>query len=455
MADINSQAKDLTENLKKGTGAARGLATELAGVNAALGTSVKHAAELAEAMAKVAKVSESVAVGIGTAFAIIGTVIAATIGWHEKTKEIANEIRNINAETERYYALAKNDVRLAQEIQINDERDKALQALEKERGFLGEIGKTVEEMQKKGGILGTLANLLPKGGFHLYNYDDIKKAIEERANSERTNLEAGINRQYGRERESLGYQILQNSPNLVFQDPYARQIAENELARQDAIRKQREQGQDAGMTKAQIDDLVAGINAQFDNIKQQTINQHIKAVGDEIGTTFADSIAGGIAKGIESGSIAKGFKALAGGLLSGLGHVLLQVGTESLLAANLFAKFVGALLLFDPPGAIAASLELIALGGILEGLGGALAGSGGGGGGGGYGGGGYGGGGTIVDRGIINPLSPLGYTSGALSGSIQPRQPIVNNFMLVGPRDPTVQRTIQEIVTNASKRGGV
>ena len=35
MADINSQAKDLTESLKKGTGAARGLAAELAGVHAA------------------------------------------------------------------------------------------------------------------------------------------------------------------------------------------------------------------------------------------------------------------------------------------------------------------------------------------------------------------------------------------------------------------------------------
>ena len=104
MADINSQAKDLTEQLKKGTGAARGLASELAGVNNALGVSVKHAAELAEAMAKVAKASQAVAVGIGTAVAVITTVVALFVGWEEKSKEIANEITNINSETERYYA---------------------------------------------------------------------------------------------------------------------------------------------------------------------------------------------------------------------------------------------------------------------------------------------------------------------------------------------------------------
>ena len=453
MADINSQAKDLTENLKKGTGAARGLATELAGVNAALGTSVKHAAELAEAMAKVAKVSESVAVGIGTAFAIIGTVIAATIGWHEKTKEIANEIRNINAETERYHALAKNDVRLAQEIQINDERDKALQALEKERGFIGEIGDTLDNLRKKGGIIGAIAReIVPEGGFRLYNYDDLRKVIIERSEAEKANLVAGINRQYGRERATIGSEILQNSPNLVFRSDLQRQLALNDLARQDAIRKQRESGEDQGLTKRQIDDLVAGINAQFDNIAQTIKNEHIKPLGDDLGRSFADSIAGGIAAGIQAGSVQKGFKVLLGGILSGLGHLMVSIGTESLLAASLFTVIVNALRSFAPEGAIAPALALIAAGGVLEGLGGAV--SSGGGGGGGYGGGGYGSGGTIVDRGIINPLAPLGY-AGALSGSIQAKQPQVFNFAVIGPRDATAQRMIQELVTNASKRGGV
>jgi hypothetical protein len=414
-------ANNLDAALRKGTGSARSLSVAIAEGGQNIAHAARAAGELAEAIAKASSAAKF-ADGIGLVVTLILSAVAAAVLWKEKQLEIAQSIKEIQFATKALNEEARNSPREAAETRITAEKQKQLEAIDKEDRMLGRFG------------------------IHLQNYAGKIAAVNAQATAAINNLNAGINRAYGRDREDLASQIRQNDPTLVGKSDEQRQQALNIIARQDAIRHKREEYADKGMQQFQIDDAVDSINKSFDNIAKSIHEQHVKSLGDSLGRSFADSIAGGIVAGIQGGGIAGGFRALLGGILSGLGHLMVEIGTESLLAANLFAGFVDALLAFDPPGAIAASLAMIALGGVLMGAGGAIGSGGrGGGGGGGYGGGG---GGTIIDRGIINPLN-------SSPGSIAARP--TNNFYstFVGPRDPVVQRQFQEIVAHANRRGNV
>lgn len=423
---IKDEANGLDSALKKGTNSARSLSLALAAGNNNLGLAVHAAAELAEALAKASKAARiaEMATGIGVVVAAIGTVIAATVSWIDKEKEIAQSISEVQAATRALNAEAANNPRAAQEERITAEKNKQLAAIEKEQAAMFGLNK------------------------HLHDYSKLLAAVNAQAAAAERELVAGINRQFLRTREDLAGAARQQTPGLGFLSDLQRQLALNREARAEAIRHQQEQGADQGMEQFQIDELVATINDQFNNAAELIKNDHIKPLGDELGRSFAGSIADGIASGVASGSIEKGFRALAGGMLVGLGQMMVTIGTQSLLAANLFTKIIQAFQEFAPEGAIGPSLALIALGGLTMGLGAALGAGGGHGGGGGYGGG-YGGGGTtIIDRGLINPANSAVMSPGILV----PRES--TTIFLIGEDDPRAQRSLYNMVNKAKTRIG-
>jgi hypothetical protein len=109
----------------------------------------------------------------------------------------------------------------------------------------------------------------------------------------------------------------------------------------------------------------------------------------------------------------------------------------------------------NPAAQIAASIGLIALGGMLKGA--ASSAFGGGGGSGGRGvsvatmGGGYGG--SMGSSGQTLPTLTYGPTSAAGGASI--RQASAMNVTIIGPNDPSAQRAMQELMTKADRRGNV
>lgn len=137
------------------------------------------------------------------------------------------------------------------------------------------------------------------------------------------------------------------------------------------------------------------------------------SIGLQFGRSLADSIAAGFeaafAKGANFGTAMASF---GGAFLQALGGILQQIGTQALMAAKLIAQ-LQATLFSNPVAAIPAAIGLIALGGVLRGVGGRMISNSpvGGGGGGGYNA--VASSGVVIDRGLINPLngSPSGVRS--------------------------------------------
>lgn len=151
-----------------------------------------------------------------------------------------------------------------------------------------------------------------------------------------------------------------------------------------------------GMTPAQIDRRIGPVGAPrlleptgVDNQFAQGLKEYGAAGIDMLGEqiipemedameplrqafqdSFANALAGGIGAGFEqlfaSGDIGKGFQALAGTLLSGLGSAMMQFGEASLAASLFMEKIKNSLASFLPGGAVAASLAMIGLGAALK-----------------------------------------------------------------------------------------
>lgn len=180
--------------------------------------------------------------------------------------------------------------------------------------------------------------------------------------------------------------------------------------------------------------------------------QEMTAFATQVATAFRDVMAGSLAAGIEeaiaTGSITKGFKALAQTMLSGLGSMLIQFGTALLPIGALMEKVRAALLSLSPQGLVAAGLGMIAVGAALRGAASAA----------------FGGGGAPPASGGYTapalaagsmglPTQFYGPTAAGSASTIERVSPV--NVTIIGPNDPTAQRQMQELVRNAQRRGSV
>lgn len=180
--------------------------------------------------------------------------------------------------------------------------------------------------------------------------------------------------------------------------------------------------------------------------------QEMTSFATQIATAFRDVMAGSLVAGIEeaiaTGSITKGFKALAQTMLSGLGSMLIQFGTALLPIAALMEKVRAALLSLSPQGLIAAGLGMIAVGAALRGAASAA----------------FGGGGSPPPTSGYTAMAPAagsfglptqfyGPTAAGSASTIERVNPV--NVTIIGPNDPAAQRQMQELVRNAQRRGSV
>lgn len=186
-------------------------------------------------------------------------------------------------------------------------------------------------------------------------------------------------------------------------------------------------------------------------------------IGEQIGQSFAMSIVDGFTNGIQSlfgggrlgARIEDGFEKITGSILVGMGHMAIQVGTQSAAFLSFMETIKNAIASFLPGVGLAAAFGLIGLGAILVGLGSSMGGSGRGfGGGAGYGGGGYGGSG--YGPGTTYVLNPPYLPTPANTSGVTPTAPVnVINPMFIGSRDPLAQTWLLETIKFAKQRGEI
>lgn len=159
----------------------------------------------------------------------------------------------------------------------------------------------------------------------------------------------------------------------------------------------------------------------------------------------------GIERAIASGNIGEGFKAMTAQMLAGIGNAMIQFGSQSVIFGTLMERVKNALASLNGVAAIGAGVALIAGGAALKGVASRMFdGKGGAGGRGGFGSGsgGIGGLGTEnVTRIVFGP------TAAGVAAGMTPRA--FNHFTIIGPNDPTAQRQLEEMITKATKRGGL
>lgn len=176
-----------------------------------------------------------------------------------------------------------------------------------------------------------------------------------------------------------------------------------------------------------------------------------------IAGSLTDAITTGISQGFAAfsqGNIGDGFKAITGGFLSAVGGMFITIGKNMLLGLAFMEKIKASIIAFLPGAGIIAALGLIAFGGVLQGVGGSIA-----------GGGSRGSGFAVTDgRGV--PAGSAGFTrderergiSRTIPNGIQGNAPTPQphqtfNFTVIGENDPRAQRAIMNIVDNAGARG--
>jgi tape measure domain-containing protein len=199
-----------------------------------------------------------------------------------------------------------------------------------------------------------------------------------------------------------------------------------------------------------VSQAIAGLDAKRDEMiaaYERNVLEPAREMGNQLGQILSAGVANAFqALTAKGGNIGDAFKALGQTVLSGLGDMLIQVGTKGLAAAIAVNTMLQTL--FSPTG-IAASLAVIALGGALKGVASRMTTTGAGApvssGGFGYTAGGQGG--------ITLPGLTFGPTmAAAAAGGLSPAQSI--NVTVIGPNDPSAQRQMQELLRNAQRRGG-
>lgn len=407
--------EQLHTSLRRSVNAARGLSFALAGVSGQLGGSVNLAAQLAENIAKVSKNARIAgsANAIGAVVALLGTAVSFAVGWSAKTKEVARAVAEVRRETEVLNARGAGDDRRAAELEIANAMERELIA-----------AKGLESRLRK--------------------FPQLHEAIRNKADAARRALTAERDRDFADQLSELGRARVVPGSGTDAEVARQQSIKDAEHDRDSQLRalarnSRFEPTQKAAIERAILDQFEADLRDI-----QHASEAPVRALGDQLGVTLADSIADGLAKGLASGRIGDGFKALTGGILIGLGNMMIQVGTQSLLAARLMDGIVKALRAFAPEAAIGRSLLLIAAGGVVRSLGQSLSASGGGGG----SAPSYGSasGRSTSYVGIVNPLPTV--------ATVNPVQPVTVNATIIGLDDPKAQRSIMELIERGGRRRG-
>jgi tape measure domain-containing protein len=199
--------------------------------------------------------------------------------------------------------------------------------------------------------------------------------------------------------------------------------------------------------------MIAGLDAKRDEMIA-AYERNVLEPAREMGQQLNQILSAGLANAFQAltargGTIGDAFKALGQTILSGLGDMLIQLGTSLLPVAKLMAAVRASLASLSPAGMVAAAVGLIALGGMMKGVASRMTTTGAGApvssGGFGYTAGGQGG--------ITLPGLTFGPTmAAAAAGGLSPMQPM--NVTIIGPNDPSAQRQMQELLRNAQRRGG-
>jgi hypothetical protein len=183
------------------------------------------------------------------------------------------------------------------------------------------------------------------------------------------------------------------------------------------------------------------------NIVNTELADKFRGIGEQLGQVLSAGVSNAFqALTAKGGNITDAFKALGQTVLSGLGDMLIRVGTTALVAAIKVNTMLATL--FSPTG-IAAALAVIALGGALKGVASRMVTTGQGAPvtAGGFGYTGMGGGGGITLPGVTY----LPTAAGGMGSRVMAANPV--NVTIIGPNDPTAQRQMQELLQNANRRG--
>jgi hypothetical protein len=410
----------IDHNLRAATSSARSLAFATAGVTGQLNGAVGASAVIAENIAKVstnAKIAAS-ATGIGAVVAILGTIAAFTINWKKETEEVATKIRGIVNATAQLEAQAKGNKRLERELEIQGAMEDELAAAEK-----------MDHFYRK--------------------FPELQDAIRRKAQAARDAVVADTRRTY-----NVFAGELTDNINPVFSKLPAqreREIRELQLQRQRQERQARLDKETLanGYSPKQFDYLYKQIDEEF-NSGMRDLEYDLAGPARQLGDSLGQAIIGGITDGITAalhGGIGDGLKAITGSLLIGFGDMMISIGTQSLLAAQLLQKVISALMAFDPEGAIGPSLALIAGGAVLKSLGASMKGSGGGGGAGSVG---ASGGRSALLGTVVSVGSPITAAGGAAALTMDG----FRSIQVIGIDSPLAQRAIAVSNDKGNQRRG-
>lgn len=203
----------------------------------------------------------------------------------------------------------------------------------------------------------------------------------------------------------------------------------------------------------QVDDSMATANRIVNRSTADAMINVRKTFADGFGSALGAGIAAGFDVALSTKSIGQGFRALAGTVLSSFGGMLVQFGTQALIASGAIQKMFSFLFTPGPQSAIAAA-AIIAIGASLQAAGRGI----------------LSGGGNksnvsvptagtsmgMVGSGAPGSLPGLSYmptTAGGMGARVAAAAPV--NVTVIGPNDPSAQRAIQELIINANRRGSV
>lgn len=258
---------------------------------------------------------------------------------------------------QRQIAEAQGNTHAARLVQINEEADAFRRALTQQLGpgAANAINAQVDAFR----------NALTAAEDYRAKQDEIRLALDRLA-TERQRIETAV--AGGQLNEAQGAEKIAELERARI--PLLQQL-QRELLKL-AIASQNPQAiADAEKLNAELDAL--GKNVELASFK--------RGLAQRVTDAISGAISGGVAAAVRSGSIADGFKALGGSFLSALGGLLITIGERTLAASTLIQGIVTALAALSPGAAIAGSLALIALGGVLQGLGARVSSGGSGGGG--------------------------------------------------------------------------
>lgn len=197
---------------------------------------------------------------------------------------------------------------------------------------------------------------------------------------------------------------------------------------------------------------IAGLDARRDEMID-AYRRNIVEPAQQMGEQLRQVLSAGIANAFQAltargGNIGDAFKALGQTILSGLGDMLIQLGTSLLPVAALLAKVRAALLSLNPVAMTAAAIGLIAIGGMMKGAASRMVPSGQGApvSSGGFGYSAAGGGGITLPG-----VTYLPTAAGGMGSQVTAATPM--QITIIGPNDPTAQRQMQELIANANRRG--